>query len=197
MAKSPKGKIILAVTTAGLALVLFAGFSTVKDSVPSSSVGAILANTPVVTEPSVPSCMPDMSESIIYQNAEYGFTFALPADWKGYSIVESSWEGRPAAGESAGKVTQAGPIISIRNPQWTSQTPTQDIPIMIFTLDQWNALQNEDFSIGAAPIGPSELGRNNRYVFALPARYNYAFPKGYEEVESILAGKPLTAVQVP
>jgi hypothetical protein len=197
MAKSPKGKILSAVTTAELAFVLFTGFSTVKESVPAPSVVTTSENTPVVTESPVPSCLPNMSESIVYQNAEYGFTFALPTDWKGYSIVKSNWQGLAVTGDSGEKVVETGPIISIRNPQWTSKAPTQDIPIMIFTLDQWNALQNEDFHIGASPIGPSELGRNNQYVFALPARYNFAFPKGYEEVESILAGKPLTATQVP
>jgi hypothetical protein len=64
---------------------------------------------------------------------------------------------------------------------------------MVFTLEQWNSLQQEKFHIGAAPIGPSELGRNNSYVFALPARYNFSFLKGYEEVESILNTHPLQA----
>ena len=40
-------------------------------------------------------------------------------------------------------------------------------------------------------MGPKELGRNSKYVFALPARYNFAFPTGFEEVEDILAGNPL------
>ena len=62
---------------------------------------------------------------------------------------------------------------------------------MVFTLAQWNALQQGKFHIGAAPIGPTELGRNSNYVFALPARYNYAFLNGYQEVENILKGKPL------
>ena len=62
---------------------------------------------------------------------------------------------------------------------------------MIFTISQWNALQQDKFHIGAAPIGPSELGRNSRYVFALPARYNFAFPTGYQEVEKILKSNPL------
>ena len=44
-------------------------------------------------------------------------------------------------------------------------------------------------------MGPSELGRNNRYVFALPARYNYTFPPGYKEVEKILANHPLQTTQ--
>ena len=59
---------------------------------------------------------------------------------------------------------------------------------MVFTLDQWDRLNKDEFHIGAAPINPSELGRNKDYVFALPARYNYAFPLGYEEVEQILRG---------
>jgi hypothetical protein len=68
---------------------------------------------------------------------------------------------------------------------------------MVFTLQQWNSLQSDMFHIGAAPIGPSELTRNNSYVFALPARYNFAFPPGYQEVEEILRNKPLTTFAVP
>lgn len=62
---------------------------------------------------------------------------------------------------------------------------------MIFTMDQWNLIQQEKLAVGAAPIGPSELGRNATYVFALPARYNYAFLQGFEEVAQILTTNPL------
>jgi hypothetical protein len=62
---------------------------------------------------------------------------------------------------------------------------------MVLTVSQWNSLQRGEFHVGAAPIGPTELGRNDRYVFALPARYNYAFPPGYEEVENILRSNPI------
>jgi hypothetical protein len=62
---------------------------------------------------------------------------------------------------------------------------------MIFTHAQWNSLQKGKFSVGAAPVGPTEIERSRSYVFALPARYNYAFPTGYEEVERILEGNPL------
>ena len=54
-------------------------------------------------------------------------------------------------------------------------------------------IQQEKISVSAAPIPPSELGRNNKYVFALPARYNYSFPIGYEEVDKILKENPLKA----
>ncbi|MDH7480274.1 MAG: hypothetical protein QHH02_09705, partial [Syntrophomonadaceae bacterium] len=127
---------------------------------------------------------------IVYRNSDYGFSFTLPVSWEGYTIVTGTWEGFAPGGASA---VERGPLVSIRHPQWTSQNPRQDIPIMVFTLAQWNSLQQGNFHIGAAPVGPRELGRNSRYVFALPARYNYAFPTGYEEVEQILAGNPLQA----
>ncbi|MDF2524606.1 MAG: hypothetical protein K0R31_2247, partial [Clostridiales bacterium] len=132
----------------------------------------------------------EKSDSIVYQNTEYGFNFSLPESWKDYSIINEKWEGVSSEDQQAGKAVEAVPIISIRHPLWTTQNQRQDIHIMVFTLNQWNSLQKEEFHIGAAPIGPSELGRNSKYVFALPARYNYAFPIGYEEVEEILKSNP-------
>lgn len=130
---------------------------------------------------------------ILYQNSEYGFHFRLPASWHGYTIIKDKWNGLAVAGSSSGTIIAVGPILSIRHPQWTAQNPRQDIPIMIFTPEQWKALQKEEMSVGAAPIPPKELAHNAQYVFALPARYNYAFPAGFEEVEQILASNPLQA----
>ncbi|MFJ9500803.1 hypothetical protein [Brevibacillus centrosporus] len=130
---------------------------------------------------------------ISYENDPYGFRFSLPESWKGYSIVTGTWEGLAAGNESGETIVETGPLISIRHPQWTPQNQRQDIPIMIFTLEQWGSLLEGKFHIGAAPIGPTELGRNSKYVFALPARYNFAFPEGYEEVEEIIKRNPLQA----
>ena len=132
----------------------------------------------------------EAKDRITYENTQYGFKFSLPASWKGYTIISDKWEGM-AVDDNGGRMAATGPVISIRHPEWTSKNPRQDIPIMVFTPDQWNALQKDEFHIGAAPIGPCELGRNSEYVFALPARYNFAFPEGYEEVEKILDGNPL------
>lgn len=126
-------------------------------------------------------------EENLYENAEYGFTFTLPVSWGGYKIVSDSWEGISTDQQQI----ENGQILLIRHPDWTEEKPRQDIPIMIFTLNQWSSLQNGEFHIGAAPIGPTMLGQNNEYVFALPARYNYAFHEGYEEVENILENNPL------
>jgi type II secretory pathway pseudopilin PulG len=125
--------------------------------------------------------------SVLYRNAQYGFSFALPKSWSEYSIVTDVWQGDAPGGPQVAQ----GPIILIRHPDWTSENPRQDIPIMVFTYQQWETMQQGEFHIGAAPINPSELGRNNTYVFALPARYNYAFPAGYEEVDEILQNDPL------
>lgn len=129
------------------------------------------------------------------KNTEYKFSFALPKSWENYKIVTEKWDGVSLESSQNGKVIETGPMILIRHPEWTTQNQRQDIPIMIFTLEQWNSLQNEEFHIGVAPVGPSELGRNAEYVFALPARYNYAFPTGYEEVENILKSNPLQPLE--
>ena len=157
---------------------------------PSPSLtSAYVAQSPVVTATAQPEpSSGGKVKQVIYKNTQFGFMFVLPQDWNGYTIVNDKWKGNNV---KSGKTTETGPMISIRNPKWTTKTRYQDIPILIFTMDQWKALQNDTFHIGAAPIGPSELGRNSTYVFALPARYNYAFPEGWKEVESYLAGKPI------
>lgn len=129
---------------------------------------------------------------VTYLNGDYGFVFSLPGSWEGYTIVTEEWEGLPVGGTEP---VTTGPLIRIRHPAWREDAPRQDIPIMVFTMDQWEALESGEFHIGAAPIGPNELGRNDEYVFALPARYNFAFPEGYEEVEEILEGDPLQPTQ--
>ena len=141
-------------------------------------------NTPPVNTPA--------ATTLNYQNTQYNFNFTLPVSWTGYSIVTSEWVGN-VSGPQGDTPTEKGPIISIRHPLWTAAVPRQDIPIMVFTIAQWNDLQADKFHIGAAPIGPSELGRNSKYIFALPARYNFAFPVGYEEVDTIIQSKPLSA----
>jgi hypothetical protein len=126
---------------------------------------------------------------VLYESP-YGFCFSLPHDWTGFSIVNKEWQGYSLHDES-GEMPK-GPMVLIRSPKWTEADPHEDIPIMVFTIKQWRELGNS-FTVSAAPFPPGELGRNKKYVFALPARYNYDFLDGYEEVGKILMGKPLHA----
>jgi hypothetical protein len=131
------------------------------------------------------------SESITYENTQYGFQFTLPKSWENYTVITDEWKGNRMTDSQGNSVSETGPMLKIRNPLWTTQNQRQDIPIMIFTPAQWDDLQKAELIVGAAPMPPSELGRNAKYVFALPARYNYAFTEGFEEVESIIENKPL------
>lgn len=122
---------------------------------------------------------------VVYRNTDFGFCVSLPQSWEGYSIVSQQWDGRDNTPTGSNAVSH-GPLIAIRNPRWTAKDPHQDIPIMVFTHAQWDSVQRADLVVSAAPFPPSELGRNEKYVFGLPPRYNYAFPTGFEEVEQIL-----------
>lgn len=173
--------------------VSFVGCTQVDKKVqPSTNVPQTSTTQPSNT--SGQTSLTDKDGEIVYSNTEYGFNFTLPENWKDYKIITDKWEGLAVGGAQGETVATTGPMISIRHPEWTTEKPRQDIPIMVFTINQWNELQKDKFHIGAAPVGPSELGRNKEYVFALPARYNFAFPTGYEEVESILQNNPLQPI---
>lgn len=130
---------------------------------------------------------PTPQAGVQYVNKDYGFRFALPDSWKDYKVIADNWSGS----DDSSNATEKGPIVVLRNPKWTKDHPTQDIPIMIFTLAQWKKIDNEEMSVSAAPIPPSELGRNSKYVFALPARYDFGDGEAKEEVYAILKGNPL------
>ena len=163
--------------------------TTVVTTVETMSTTSIETAAVTISATETETAPPQEQQQIIYTNTQYGFSFILPLSWKSYKIIESTWEANP----QEGVIAEQGPLISIRNPKWTSENPYQDIPIMIFTLAQWDSLQQGKFLVSAAPINPSELGRNTKYVFALPARYNYVFPTGWQEVEKILESNPLKA----
>ena len=184
--RNPGRTLMIAVVLMGVTYPPASGFPGSQKQVSTPSGQAKPASS---RQPSSPPAKP-AGKLIEYRNAQYGFCFSLPEGWQGYSIVQGRWKGYSNRSD-VDAVVQQGPIISIRHPQWTRAHPRQDIPIMIFTHAQWCSLQHEEFHVSAAPIGPSELGRNRRYVFALPPRFDFAFPTGYKEVEQILSRDPL------
>ena len=162
-----KTLIPLAIIIVALGAILYLFYSPSKD-------------TPMVTiDPS--------TTSVTYKNTDYGFDFSLPINWQGYSIVKDTWKGNMLKGT----VAQSGPKLLIRNPKWTTSAPYEDLPILVFTIPQWNAYLAEDFSISAAPIQASELARNNKYGFALPPRWDFDYSLNYKEAQDIIVSKPL------
>lgn len=145
-----------------------------------------------VTE-SVATATTPVTATVIYNNSDFGFNFSLPDSWRGYSIVQNTWEGNPLAPTGT---SQSGPKLLIRNPNWTSTLAYEDIPVMVFTLEQWNSYVAEGFYVSAAPVRATELGRNNLYVFALPPRWNFDYSEGYAEAENIIKSNPLKAFSI-
>lgn len=143
----------------------------------------------------------DTDQSLIYENDDYGFEVSLPIDWENFQIITGEWEADVfnQAGEKLDeKVT--GPKISIRHPDYTEDNPTQDIPILVLTHEQWDEMQDNEshtatLHIGAAPIGPSLLASNDDYVFALPARYNFYGYDKTEEVDNLINEGAVKAIE--
>ncbi|MBU6500999.1 MAG: hypothetical protein KGJ89_02635 [Patescibacteria group bacterium] len=137
------------------------------------------------------TCVKD--SNVQYVNSQYGFSIPLADSWKGYSILEKNWDGWSTDGAGDNTPTTHGPLIILRHPDWTDSTPREDMPIMVFTPDEWNLVFQEKLAVSAAPIPPSVLGQNSKYVLALPARYNYDSRIGWEEVDNLVHG--LTAFE--
>ncbi|HWZ83811.1 MAG TPA: hypothetical protein VNW47_14360 [Terriglobales bacterium] len=116
----------------------------------------------------------------------------LPAKWNGCKIVEETWRGYTEAGRGEETVAR-GPAIRVVNPQSKESDQYGDIYIMIFTHKQWHSLQEGKFIVGAAPISPSELDPNTKYVFAEPPRMINPDLGGAEEIQNIMKDKPLHA----
>jgi hypothetical protein len=117
---------------------------------------------------------------IIYRNTQYGFCFLLPADWKGYKIV-----------------TVPGvrvPELLIQHPKWTADNPWPYIPIMIFTREQWKVGESSDMNWNVAGLEPTEIGRNQSYVFAQPPGWiESEDAKGMDEVRTLMLQNPFEA----
>ena len=144
----------------------------------------------------MPSPIPPTPSRITleYLSSEYGFSFKLPDTWEGFSTINTTWEGITNHETKGSVVVEEGPMITIQHPNSTPEKPRQGIPIMVFTLQQWESTHEGEWHIGAAPVGPIELARSDHYVFALPARYNYAFLEGWEEVEEIIRNNPIEII---
>lgn len=136
---------------------------------------------------------PPLSSGVVYNNAQFGFNFSLPDSWKGYTVISDSWKGNPLIDNIA---AQSGVKLIIRHPNWTDAQHYEDLPILIFSLSQWNMYLAESFSISAAPIQATELARNNAYVFALPARWDFDYGIDYKEAQEIMANSPIRTFDI-
>lgn len=102
-----------------------------------------------------------------YRNTDYGFEIKFPDSWKGFEVVKSTWEGNLIDGNKK----YSGVLVILKNPSLASEYNFQGIPIMVITPDDWKLIDGGKVAVSAAPIGPSKVGQNAKYVFATPPRY--------------------------
>jgi hypothetical protein len=109
---------------------------------------------------------------VLYHNTRYNFTFCLPTSWQGYSVLIQQWQGETYSPvRDAAAMTEHGPAIVLRNPNWKADAPCLDIPIMVFSRSQWQAEHQGKFSVGAGGI-EEEITHTSKYVFAISSRFN-------------------------
>ena len=126
------------------------------------------------------------ASAIEYRNEQYGFGMTFPSGWSGYSVVTDTWHGQThdEQGETTG--TYTGPEFILRHPQWTAAAPWQDIPVLVFTHDEWALVEQQKLGVSAAPTSPSKLGENAKFVFALPPRWiGFADALGRDEAARV------------
>ncbi|MCK5510296.1 hypothetical protein KAI65_01975 [Candidatus Parcubacteria bacterium] len=104
----------------------------------------------------------------IYRNEEFGFEIDLSEPWKGYKIFKELWNGTTL---DVSAVKYDGSKVVIRNSKWSEDEIWQDIPILVFTKDEWQLIEDNNLNISATPIAPRKIGENNNYVFALLPRW--------------------------
>jgi hypothetical protein len=133
------------------------------------------------TTPKHPADLP-----LCYHNRQYDFTFFLPADWKGYSVLMQEWNAELESADYQKVIgTERGPMIVLRNPRWTPGEPYSDIPILVFTHNQWDAVKPQRLMVGAAG-SDYEISHNAKYVFGINSHHNWGELRGWEETGKIV-----------
>jgi hypothetical protein len=122
---------------------------------------------------------------VLYHNSEYGLDFSLPESWRGYSVLVQRWESsahKPALDQDV--TVGHRPVIVLRNPAWRADDPRQDIPILVFTREQWAADMQDGIYAGGVTY---EISHNGRFVFGIHSRFNWdESVKGTEEAGEIV-----------
>ena len=159
-------------------------FGSMKKLLYASTITALLATCcGSLNTPNHPSGLP-----LRYHNPQYGLGFSVPATWRGHSVLVQEWEGQTySAAVDKVVVMERGPVIVLRHPQWKADAPYQDIPILVFTRSQWDALHLGKFWPSLYAGGAmDEIWHNRKYVFGMSSRYNWGELKGSKEAADVV-----------
>ena len=142
------------------------------------------------TAPRQPANLP-----LRYHNAQYDFTFFLPSDWEGYSVKTEPWQADLRSADYQKVIgTEHGPILIFRHPRWKAGNLYQDIPILVFTRNQWDAVIPQRLFVGAGGT-IDEISHSAGFVFGINSRHNWTELEGWEQTgrivqQNMAAGMP-------
>lgn len=126
-----------------------------------------------------------LDDSVIeYKNEEYGFAIELPKDWDGYRVIEEQQNKESEKHEIFQRLDEDYVIVRIRHPNWTQETPYQDIVLTMFHSRQWreNMKSFADNEIDKIP----EVKLYSRYYIVLnPDDYDESY-REYQTVQEML-----------
>lgn len=143
-----------------------------------TSAGCPASATGLSVSSALKAASPAKTAVTVYKNGQYGFQFDFSSYWKkGYRMLSGSWKSDHG---------QTGPLLTFRNANWTAGSPTTDIPLEIFTVAQWDQMQNLKFHVGGSQSYPLEVGRNAVYVFALDSRWSMYGKADFSSVRQML-----------
>jgi hypothetical protein len=99
----------------------------------------------------------------------------LPASWRGYSVSIQQLEDETySPAEDKQIIVGHTPMITLRHPRWQASAPYQDIPILVFTRAQWDALHHGKLWPSLFAGGTTdELWHSQEYVFGMSSRYAF------------------------
>jgi hypothetical protein len=125
---------------------------------------------------------------VVFNNPKFELRFLLPSNWRGYSVLMEQWDNKNyEASADKWRISEHGPIITLRHPNWRLDDPRQDIPILVFTRGQWSALNQGKLWPSKYAGGVfDELSHSRTYVFAISSRYNWDELKGSMEAACVV-----------
>ena len=83
-----------------------------------------------------------------YVNTEYGFVMSLPSDWDGCKTEVINSTGDIELNELAKTIDQGWFALRIRHPDWSQNTPYQDIIFACVSLEKWNSGDGLNKAVG-------------------------------------------------
>lgn len=116
---------------------------------------------------------------------DYGYSITVPIDWSGVFVTREDQDINSPLHEMLKKLDQDYFIVRHRHPNWTEETPYQDIVFSMVRNKEWNKNAN-DVTSGHLELLPQTVLSNFEYILVHDPHHYSSKNQGYDEVVDIL-----------